>query len=638
MALRPRSTAWFEVVVPETDVGDAMSGLAGLGSVQFEWTGTTGVAPGLADLSGLVARYRALAGRYGRYWPKPESRGRCCTLPVSQSAGAALRQIEAWVQAVREPLERITSLHDERRLLQRWRDLLPALARRAPELDFGALAAAGPALSACCLVLPQDEREATNQAAARFAAQGAGLTLAFRSGTHRAWLWLGRAGDRASLCAWVVARGGECLPLPGLQGSAAAVAAALSPRLAAIARELQSLEAQVFDRARQRGVHHAAGVMERIDWFRQAAQNIRCDGRWCWITGWTSEPDVARLESALQAAGVRGQAALPEPPADIERPSVLRHGVWQRPFELFARAVGAPGPAEADPTVWVALLVPLMFGYMCGDLGHGAVIAAAGLLLRKRTTLWPLVVVCGITAMGFGLAYGDVFGYEHLIEPLWVRPLDQPMLILAVPVGFGALVLTLGLVLHTVESCWRGKGRSEGVADAAQLLVYWGLLLALLWPVTLWGAAIGLLLCLGNRLWMQRDPIAVAAGFGHLVESTFSLLLNTVSFARVGAFALAHAALELVVITIAQGMPGAVSAMLTLIIGNLVVIVLEGLLVSIQASRLVLFEFFLRFFEGTGRPFDPAPAPPAKATAPAAPRLSGRTSRREARPSRGSEG
>jgi V/A-type H+-transporting ATPase subunit I len=290
---------------------------------------------------------------------------------------------------------------------------------------------------------------------------------------------------------------------------------------------------------------------------------------------------------------------------------VLRHGFWLRPFAIFAHAVGAPGPGEADPTTWVALLVPLMFGYMCGDVGHGAVIAVAGLLVRRLTPAWPLLVVCGIAAMGFGLAYGDVFGYEHFFDPLWVHPLDAPLMILAVPVGFGALVLTLGLLLHTVESCWRGQGRSEGVADVAQLLVYWSLLAAPLWPVALWGAVIGLLLCVGNRFRTGRDAVAVAVGFGHLVESTFTLLLNTLSFARVGAFALAHAALELVVITIAAGMPGILSAAVILIIGNLIVIVLEGLLVSIQASRLVLFEFFLRFFEGTGRRFDPAPAPPA---------------------------
>jgi V/A-type H+-transporting ATPase subunit I len=611
MALRPAPTAWFEVVVPEADAGDAMQGLADLRTVQFEWTETAGIAPGLDELAGLVRRYRALRASYGRYWPRPAYQGRCCTLPVQVSARAALGQIDSWVRAARDRVERIAVLRDRHRLLLRWRELLPALAEQAPALELGALAAAGPPLSAYCLVLPQKAGEAVDQADAELVAHGAGLIRAFRAGTTRAWLWLGAVDEGEALCARARAHGAECLPVLGWQGGPAAAAAEVPSRLAAIVRELQTLELELREGARRHGLHHAAGTMERIDWFQQTARNIRCDGRYCWITGWTSEPDVAHLEHALAAAGVRGHATLPEPPADVAPPSVLRHGFWQRPFEVFAHAVGAPGPAEADPTTWVALLVPMLFGYMCGDVGHGAVIAAAGLLARRLTPAWPLLVICGVAAMGFGLAYGDVFGYEHFIDPLWVHPLDEPLLILAVPLGFGALVLSLGLLLDTVESCWRGQGRSKGVADVAQLLVYWSLLAALVWPVALWGAAVGLLLCVGNRLWRERDPVAVAAGFGHLLESTFSLLLNTVSFARVGAFALAHAALELVVITIAEGMPGIPSAALVLIIGNLIVIVLEGLLVSIQASRLVLFEFFLRFFEGTGRRFDPAPAPPA---------------------------
>jgi V/A-type H+-transporting ATPase subunit I len=611
MALRPTPTSWFEVVVPEADAGDAIAGLADLATVQFEWTGRQGGSRGLAGLDGPIARYRELAAQYSRHWPEPLFTGRCCTLPVDVSAQAALHQIENWLGEAEEPLRRIASLRERRRVLEHWGELLPALAVRAPRLDLGALAAAGPMLAGFCMRLPQAATAAIDAVESRLAAQQAALTLALVAGGHCTWLGLVAAAEQAALCDWLRAQGGECLSLPDWRGDPAVCAAELRARLADTARELEALEAALRESARQHGVHHAAGVLERIDWFRRTAQNIQCDGRYCWITGWTSESDAAGLERALRVAGVGGTAVLAEPPADMAAPSVLRHGFWQRPFEVFARAVGVPGPTEADPTTWVALLVPLMFGYMCGDLGHGAVIAGVGLLLRRRTTLWPLLVVCGVAAMGFGLAYGDVFGFEHVIDPLWMRPLDQPLTILAVPVGFGALVLTLGLVLHTVQSCWRGKGRSEGVADAAQLLVYWSLMLALLWPVVLWGAAMGVLLCAGNRLWTQRDPLALAAGLGHLLESTFSLLLNTLSFARVGAFALAHAALELAVMTIADGMSGAVAVALAVIIGNLVVIVLEGIVVSIQTSRLVLFEFFVRFFEGTGRHFEPAPAPPA---------------------------
>jgi V/A-type H+-transporting ATPase subunit I len=97
-----------------------------------------------------------------------------------------------------------------------------------------------------------------------------------------------------------------------------------------------------------------------------------------------------------------------------------------------------------------------------------------------------------------------------------------------------------------------------------------------------------------------------------MVESTFTLLLNTLSFARVGAFALAHAALESAVFALADAAEGLAARAVILVTGNLAVILIEGLVVSIQTTRLVLFEFFLRFFEGRGRQFRPVSKPPGE--------------------------
>ena len=88
------------------------------------------------------------------------------------------------------------------------------------------------------------------------------------------------------------------------------------------------------------------------------------------------------------------------------------------------------------------------------------------------------------------------------------------------------------------------------------------------------------------------------------------LAVNTLSFARVGAFALAHAGLSQAVVTLAGLTDHAWAAFLVLLLGNLLVIVLEGLVVSVQTTRLILFEFFIRFLKGEGRPFRPLVPPP----------------------------
>jgi V/A-type H+-transporting ATPase subunit I len=124
-----------------------------------------------------------------------------------------------------------------------------------------------------------------------------------------------------------------------------------------------------------------------------------------------------------------------------------------------------------------------------------------------------------------------------------------------------------------------------------------------------WLAVGGALLCALNQMRADRPLKELGVGIGRLAQSTFELLLNTLSFARVGAFALAHAALESTVVVLAGSTRVLGLSILIAVIGNLVVIVLEGLVVSIQTTRLVLFEFFARFFEGEGRRFTPSVAP-----------------------------
>lgn len=89
----------------------------------------------------------------------------------------------------------------------------------------------------------------------------------------------------------------------------------------------------------------------------------------------------------------------------------------------------------------------------------------------------------------------------------------------------------------------------------------------------------------------------------------FQLIINTISFVRVGAFALAHAGLSSALIAISDSTSSIWSTALILVIGNAFIIVLEGLVVGIQTTRLVLFEFFVRFLTATGRQFQPLPAP-----------------------------
>lgn len=599
MLLRPLAAQWFEVTVPKADADDTMEALARHAEVQFEWPADPEAPAHLERLREFVTRYRDLAFRFARFWPPPTYTKRCCDLPLETEARIAINRIEHWLDTQRAALAEYDGLRAEQAQADDWKPILSHL--DGSRIDLGRLARAGPLLVGLCLCLPKDTGPPTPSAVL---VQDAG------DGERSILLVLASKAEVANLAREVEALGGRLLRIPAyFRGDPRTCRQEIARRAARIGRRLREIERSLGRTGSDQGVDRSVAVLQRIDWFLQNAQDIRCDDQLCWISGWTRESDRSLLEGALEEVGVSAKVAFREPPDSAPSPSVTGYPLWLQPFEVFTQAIGVPGLREADPTTWVALLVPLLFGYMCGDVGHGLVILSVALLVRTRTPLWPLLALCGIAATAFGFVYGDIFGYEHIIEPLWIRPMDEPLQILLVPLIAGTLVLTLGVSLHLVGTCWRGEGGSRGVSDLAQLLVYWGLLSMFLHPRLGWLAVGGTLLCALNQLRTNRPLKDLSAGVGHLAQSTFELLLNTLSFARVGAFALAHAALESTVVVLAGSTRILGLSILIAVIGNLVVIVLEGLVVSIQTTRLVLFEFFTRFFEGEGRRFTPSVAP-----------------------------
>jgi len=248
---------------------------------------------------------------------------------------------------------------------------------------------------------------------------------------------------------------------------------------------------------------------------------------------------------------------------------------------------------------------------MFGDVGQGLVLVAAGVALRRRWPLLRLLIPNGLSSMAFGWVFGSVFGQDGWIAPLWVNPVEQPLPVLLVPLAGGVVILLLGLVLNALQAGWRGELRRWVQVEAAMLVMYAALVAAVFLPTARYvaaGAALwflaGSLTGAGGRFWSS-----LAVALGTLVESILQLLLNTISFVRVGAFALAHAGLSLAFTVMAATLDSPFFGLAILLLGNVIVIMLEGLVVSVQTTRLILFEFFIRFLRGTGRTFRPLAAP-----------------------------
>jgi V/A-type H+/Na+-transporting ATPase subunit I len=597
--IRPRPARWFEILAARDDATLALEALAATAAVELE--ARAAVLPAtLADIGPQLAEYAELDSRYGAYWPTPSAASPFPEAP-SVAIARSLARIRAWAVEAESVIADLQRFDAERAELELWRRVLATMGSSA--IDFARLAGAGPTLHARLVVFPHDGiPEVPSATLARFVEIERGQLGVLAVGTDE--------GVRSLAQQAALAKGRSFQPPAWLRADAARTEGHIARRLALIAHDEDRLRRNLTALANRHGLARALADAARLQWLIRNVRALEAGDLFCWITGWTSDLGGARLQDALERCGARALLRFP-PAASAHAPLLLDNPRWARPFEIFSRALGMPSRFEADPSALLAITVPFMFGYMFGDVGQGLLIAFAGFALRKRFRVAPLFIAGGFAAAMFGALFGSAFGLHHAVPALWIDPLEHPLAILAVPLAGGALLLTIGLALNALESWWRGDFARWATTDCGFVLAYIGILVAFVDAAGFAVAAAGaVVFCTGHALHARRVT-ALFAALAELVERLLQILINTLSFARVGAFALAHAGLSSAIVALmAAAGPVAVKA-LVLIAGNALVLALEAMVVSIQTTRLVLFEFFTRFLTAEGRMFHPLAAPPS---------------------------
>ena len=598
--IRPQLARWFEILVARDDATLALEALAATNAAELETRPAVGLPPALADLPPLLQRYAEQSLRYHAYWPAGEHRRSRFPEPPAATLTRCLERIAAWESEALPTIDRLQHAATDRGELVVWERALRAMADFAIDLAYAA--ASGPVVQAQLFVYPPGDEPNFPSGL---------LVRRFEIDEVVHALGVGTASDLRSVALQLDALKGRAYSLPAwLPSDAAASSACVTSRIEALDREAAELTAKL----RTLGARHDLGAMlgeaERLHWVIENVHALETGPLFCWITGWTSELSGDRLAEVLERSGARAILRYAPAPTGTVAPLILANPTWARPFEIFSRALGMPARNEADPTMLLTFVVPAMFGYMFGDVGQGLVLVAAGFALRDRAPFARLFVAGGIGATFFGVVFGSVFGLQGIIHPLWVEPLDDPLRVLLVPLYGGAILLTVGLLLGAVEAYWRGELRGWFCSELWLATVYVALLIGIGKPGAFWVAAAGAAaFCLGRAAAARRATAGFAA-IAEVVERTLQILINTLSFSRVGAFALAHAGLSSAIVALMEASDGIVAKAIVLFAGNLVVLVLEGMVVSIQTTRLVLFEFFARFLVAPGRMFRPLPAPP----------------------------
>lgn len=360
------------------------------------------------------------------------------------------------------------------------------------------------------------------------------------------------------------------------------------------------------------------------------------------ISGFCSIDDVDDVQAHfadLEAVEVEVRPAHSD--MRLTPPTQLKHNWFTKPFSMFVEMYGIPDYDGIDPTPFVAITYSVLFGMMFGDIGQGAILILLGGLMAKykQMKLGEIGVRIGIFSMLFGILFGSVFGNEHLLDPFYQSVFGLPhkpieimtaefipiLLIISVIIGCFLIIVSMSINItlsfknhKPVEAICSHNGLSGLTFYIAVLL---GAVAMLFMDNILFGSPIyiGICIVLPLILMFMKEAIhhklhhlpLFPSGFGgYFIESFFELfeivlsfITNTISYLRVGGFVLSHAGMMMAVMLMNE-MAGS-SGWIVLIIGNILVMCLEGMIVGIQVLRLELYEMFSRYFNGNGIAFKP---------------------------------
>jgi V/A-type H+/Na+-transporting ATPase subunit I len=353
------------------------------------------------------------------------------------------------------------------------------------------------------------------------------------------------------------------------------------------------------------------------------------------LVGWMPVDAYLRLIEAVDP--MEGVVIDCEDPRHIHfstPPTILRNAWFFKPFESIVRMYGLPSHNELDPTKFVTFTFIFMFGFMFGDVGQGLLFALLGafLFFAKKSMLGGVVMYAGLSSTVFGFLYGSVFGNEEILHAAWLSPIataDNINTLMFVGIGYGAFIVLVSMGFSMVNAIrTRHWGRLLFDRNGLAGLVFYGGILGVVLHALATGnlrlsvLVIVLIVVLPLVLMLLKEPLErlmerkrpafpttkgmyfTEAGF-ELFETVLGFLSNTISFIRISAFAMNHAGFSLAVWTLYHMMEGSAGGVLTLVIGNLLIMVLEGMIVGIQCLRLEFYEAFGRFYEGEGHPFKP---------------------------------
>jgi V/A-type H+-transporting ATPase subunit I len=460
----------------------------------------------------------------------------------------------------------------------------------------------------------------------------------------------------------------------GMPGNPSELTSFLDEKINSILKEAEEKRNELLSMLRDAGEYYHILLALR-EAFRLLA-NAKLTERHVVIQGYVDKSDIGKLEKALKEATggsfildvirLLRRAEDKKPPSRIVLPRILQ------PFHKIVRMYGEPDPDEVVPTIFLAITMPLIFGLMFPDWGHGLLVVLVAYWFYKKAKTedskltWILVIILGAASMVTGFLAGEFFGPMTRFAEFWTKlgfshpPLATPLyaieknnsvmlqqlvrFALTIPLVVAGIILILGTFLGVVNSIIKREYGDLLATKLPKFLLFTIATLPFLVYMdaykgggvirdatlggmhTTFGKVVGII-GIASLIWiMLGEPIiglieegiagmkhGLFTAFMETFEVVLMLLGNIPSFFRIMGLSLAHASLmfgfTILTEMLWKGPILAIAAILTYIAGNLLTAGLEAIIAFAHSLRLHFYEWFSKFYSGKGIPFNPVSIP-----------------------------
>lgn len=414
---------------------------------------------------------------------------------------------------------------------------------------------------------------------------------------------------------------------------------------------LETFEAsqQKFDESLVASKRSIALLMPRLNYLNSllsdafSVLNIKerasVEDRWEVLEGYVpsklSDSLIKDLDKTLNGrmiSFIQEEHSSPKVPVKYQYPRFFK------PFSTITNLYGVPNYNEVNPTAILALTFPILFGFMFGDIGHGLMLTALGFLFYRFTKslsrIGVYLMICGMFGAIMGATlYGEAFGkhvYSGLLTPIGIIEIANGQIsvgsvdimnVFTFALAVGVFQISLGIVIGVINNLLQKKKVDAFLVSLPKLALFLlSIYVAAIYGINFinWFSGPIYLILAPLLVFFLAKPVysiiahGIHEGLSSLGEMSFEVfdtivrfVSNTVSYLRIFAMVIAHVMLTTVFYVLGDLVGGGVVGILLAVVGNVFVVLLEGIIVLAQDLRLHFYEWFSRFYEDGGVMFSP---------------------------------